>query len=242
MKNELPIRIRRNFSFSMLEVRHMLIIVAILALFLGFDDGRPDFVLPLWLWNMFTAFLIVLLSVMLHLTMIKIVALFKGYPVKFKMFLYGIGGGALFGLASLGRLPLFAPYELEFSLHEGYRLGRWRMRMNYNEMATAAIAGPLMSLIMAIFFKLLYQINPSFVILNAIRMNVFLAVGTMLPIPKIPGGHVIYSSIGYYAFAMTLVCGIGISLMFINVIPALLFGIGIAVMAGLAIFFKYDYH
>ena len=69
-------------------------------------------------FNLVTSFVIVLLAIIVNLSAIKLIAILKGFILEIKLFVYGLAGGALLGFASIGRLVIFAPFELVFKMYK----------------------------------------------------------------------------------------------------------------------------
>ncbi|RLE42265.1 hypothetical protein DRJ48_03870 [Candidatus Woesearchaeota archaeon] len=239
--SELSARIRKYFLFKRSELKGFVIAALVMGFVLGFDDGQPEFVLSYWLFNLVNSILIAGLAVLVNISAQKVASLAKGYLLEFKLFLYGLAGGVVMGLASLGRVVLFAPFELVFVHHEGLRLGRFRYGLNYFEMGTVAATGPLASLMLAILFRYLYTLHPSFVLMNAVRMNALLAIGTMLPIPKSIGSYVFYANLTLYTIVFSLVTFIGLLLLIAPLGKAILIGLELAIFVSMIYFIRYEY-
>ncbi len=238
---ELKSRVKHYLKFSKSELRDIIVIAVAMAVILGFDDGRESFSLLPWTFNLLNCFLISLLALIVFMLPIKLLAIAKGYIVEFRQYLWGFVGGILIGLASIGKLVLFNPFELIFTHHEGLRLGRFRYGLNYFEMAVISIMGPLANLLLAVLFKLVYSVHPSFAVLNAIRLNVMFAIATLLPIPKTAGSYVFFGGRTLFVFVFTLVFGLGIALLFLSFWPSLLIGLGFCLLLTIIYFVAVEY-
>jgi hypothetical protein len=212
-----------------------------IGLILGFDDGRERFRLFYWVFNLAISVCIALVAILVHMLPIKLLAISKGYLVEIKQYIWGIVGGVMVGLASIGKAVLFSPFELVFHHHEGMRLGRFRYGLNYFDMGLTALMGPLANLLLAIVFKGVYSVNPSVAALNAMRLNVMYAAATMLPIPKTPGSYVFFGSRVLFILGLTLILGVGISLFFWPLWLAVAAGAGTSALLTIVYFIAFEY-
>ena len=239
--SEVKIRIKTHFSFSKSELRWIIITVLLMGIVLGFDDGLPKFEPSHWLFNLFNSILIAFLGVMTHISFQRVASLAKGYLLEFRPLNFGLLGGLVFGLATLGKFVFFVPFELVFKHHEGLRLGRFRYGLNYFEMATVAITGPLSNLLLAVIFKAFFMSRPSFVLFNAVKFNVLFAIATLLPVPKAPGSYLLMGQPFLFFATLALVLPLGLLLVFMPLSQALLIGLLVAIMASIWFFVRYEY-
>ena len=56
------------------ELKHSIWIIVILTLIFGFNDGRDNFVLSSWLYNLFSIFLLVVITILAHMIGAKLAA------------------------------------------------------------------------------------------------------------------------------------------------------------------------
>ncbi len=238
---ELAARAKAHFGFSKEERRDFIIAILLVGIILGFDDGQPTFELIHWIVNLLACLLIAAFVIFINLGAQRLLALAKGYVLTHKMFVFGTLGGTIIGLASIGKLVLFAPFELVFNQHEGLRLGRFRYGLNYYEMAVTAMMGPLANLLAAIIFKFIYLAIPSFFILNIVKLNVFMAVATMLPIPKLAGSYVFMGNPFLFILVLSLSVVMGLLLFLLPPGWAIVAGGVLSLILATVYFFKLDY-
>jgi hypothetical protein len=239
--SELKARMRKHYAFSKLEFREFLIVAVIVGLALGFDDGQPTFELMHWLVNLAICIGIAFFTVMVHISAQKGMSLLKGYMLEYKLFLYGVLGGALVSLVSFGRIVLFPAFELIFSHHEGLRLGRFRYGLNFFEMATVVMMGPIANFLLAIVLKILYSVFPSFILYNALKLNVLYAIANMLPIPKTAGSYLFFGSPALFFWVFAPITLAGVLVLFVPRWSALAFGLGAGAVVAITYFFKIEY-
>lgn len=234
-------RLKAHLGFGSTELRDYAIASIVLGLVLGFDDGQPSFQLFHWFINLILCLFLAAISLLVHLVVMRAFSLAKGYLLGFRLFISGLGAGAFLGIVSLGRLMLFTPFKLEFSHHEGMRLGRFRHGLNYFEMGLVGIAGCLALIFMAFIFKGIYSVIPSYAFLNAMRLNIMLAIATLLPFPKTPGSYALFGQLSLYVFVLASMILTGGLLFTHSVLYALLVGTLMGAVVGLAYFIKYEY-
>ena len=98
----------------------------------------------------------------------------------------------------------------------GHRLGFFRYGVNYFGQAMVALAGPLFSLILIIFLKMIYAVSPNPLIQKAIMFNVIYTITSMLPIPPLDGSKILFGSRMVYAFLLPAII-IATILMIVNI-------------------------
>ncbi len=110
----------------------------------------------------------------------------------------------LFAFASRGKIPFAITGTFIIAVNTLYRVGRKYIRLTELEEAKIALAGPIASILFAIFLKFLsiiFSINLDV----AIKINLVLAIFNMLPIPNIDGGRIFFGSKGMYIFNLVFI-------------------------------------
>ena len=223
---DIAYNIRKYYKFDNNEIKALLITVFVISFLLSFKSwGTTAFNVKEGLINLISAFLIVLLGMLAHVSLQRIYAYKLGYLVKYQNFLYGILGGLVLCFASNGNLYFLAPGHVTIKHMPRLRLGEFRYGLNLWEYSKIAFAGPLASIVLAMFFKAFAFLgNP--LIEKAVFINVVIALFSMVPLPNTDGLDVFYGSRIFYVFGLGLIIGIAISLF-------LLQGIWLAIALGL---------
>ena len=214
---DLTDKIRRYYKFTPHELRGLIIAILIVAFIISFKEwGTASFDPAAGFYNLFNAILIVALSILVHDAGQRIWGLAIGYRIEFRMWLFGLIFALVIALLRNGRLWFIVPSG--FLLHHiaGHRLGFFRYGVNYFGQAMVALAGPLFTLMLIIFFKVLYVFFPNPLIQKAIIFNVIYAITCMLPIPPLDGRKIYFGSRMLYAFVLPAIIAATI-LMVVNV-------------------------
>ena len=194
-------KIRRYYKFTSYEVRGLFISILAIAFIISFKEwGSSGFNPTEGFFNLFNAILIVALSILVHDAGQRIWGLAIGYRIEFRMWTFGLVAALALAFVSNGSIWLIVPGS--FMLHHlaGHRLGFFRYGINYVGQAMVALAGPLFTLMLIIFLKVLYVFSPNLLIEKAIMFNVVYAITSMLPIPTLDGGKIFFGSRMIYAF------------------------------------------
>lgn len=226
---------KKYSSLEKKEITAIIIGSAVLALIIGLDDGSPEFVMGYWLRNLFNCFLIVLLALIVKQIAQRATSTAVGFKPEYKPWLYGLGIGIILALASKGKLWFLAPGGIVVYHLAGHRLGTFRYGLNYWPLGIIGLMGPVSSLILAIFFKVMLGVFPqNALILLALKFNLYFAGFSMLPIPPLDGTHLFFASRMVYAFAFGTIIALCFALFYLPIIWALpiglLVGIGAVVL------------
>lgn len=197
-------KIKRYYKFSTHELRGLAISTLVIAFIVSFNDWGPGstFVPSIGIFNFFNAILIVALSILVHDAGQRLFGLVLGFKLEFKMWSFGLIFGLLLAFVSVGRIWLIVPGGFMLHLMSGHRLGWFRYNINYFGMGMVALAGPLFTLMLIIFLKILYAFFLNPLLLLAIRFNVIYAITSLLPIPPLDGSKIYFGSRMLYAFAL----------------------------------------
>lgn len=224
--------IKKYYGFKSEEVRAIAVGVLVCAFVLSSyvlfteyptaSEGWRDF----WV-TLFNSLLIVLLSFLVHISAQRIMALFSGFKVEYRLWIYGLGMAFILAIVSRGKLWFIVPGGIIVYHMTGHRLGSFRYGLNFWPLGLVGLAGPLGSVFLAIFFKLLLSFAPAnILLLKAMKFNIWYALLTMLPIPPLDGSHMFFSSRLMYIFMYGFIIGLCLSLILIkSVIVSLLLGI-----------------
>lgn len=234
--------IRKYYGFKPEEIRAIVVGVIVIAFAISFDEwGIDKFDLMYGLRNLFNAILIVLLSFLVHISAQRIVALFCGFKVEYRPWIYGLALALILAVVSRGNLWFIAPGGIVVYHLTGHRLGSFRYGLNFWPLGLTGISGPIGSVFLAIFFKLLLCLAPANVLLQkAMVFNIWYALLTMLPIPPLDGSHMFFSSRLMYVFVYGFIIGLCISLYFFNVLIALLLGLLLGIILWQASYWLFE--
>ena len=224
-------KIKKYYNFTKFEIRGFIIAALALAFIISFRDwGADKFDLGIGLFNFFVAISIVAMSILVHDAGQRIWGLAIGYKIEFKLWSPGIILGLIVAFISNGRFWLIIPGT--FLLHHlaGHRLGFFRYGINFIGQAMTALAGPLFTLILIIFLKIMHAFFPNPFLQKAIMFNVIYNITSMLPIPLLDGGKIFFGSRMIYAFAMPAMIAVTILMIvpisvFYAIVLSLLIGI-----------------
>ena len=197
-------KIRNYYKLSSHEIRGLIISIIVIAFIVSFNAWGPGstFVPSIGLFNFFNSILIVTLSILVHDTGQRLWGLAIGYRVEFKMWTYGLIFALALAFVSAGKIWLIVPGGFMLHLIAGHRLGWFRYNINYFGLGMVALAGPLFTLMLIIFLKVLYVFFQSPLILLAIKFNAIYVITSLLPIPPLDGSKIYFGSRMLYAFAL----------------------------------------
>ncbi len=227
--------IRTYYSFSRKELTNMAFLAIAAAFMISFRDwGGETFDAAAGFRNLFDAFLISALAIVVHESAHKIYALHHGYAAEHKPWHMAVIFGLLLTLVTNGHLYYFGFGVLVYHL-AGDRLGRFRYQMNMKDVGLISVAGPLANLLLAIIFKAGYIATGSALAEKAFLINIWFAIFNMLPLPWVDGGNLFFSGRIMYMFFAAFVGVVSLFLFFSEsiLVPVLM---GVIVSAALAIF------
>lgn len=234
--------IRKYYKFTGEELRAIAAGVIVLAIAISFNQwGVDKFDLGYGLINLFNAALVVLLSFIVHLSAQRVMALFSGFKVEYRLWMYGLGLALVLAVVSRGRLWFILPGGIVVYHMTGHRLGSFRYGLNFWPLGLVGMAGPVASVFLAIFFKILLYISPANALLMmAMKFNIWYALLTMLPIPPMDGSHMFFASRLSYVFVYGFIIGLSLSLMFLSITLSLLLGLILAAGLWLASYVLFE--
>jgi len=196
-------KIKRYYKFTHYELRGLIISILAVAFIISFKNwGTAAFDFGEGIFNFLNAILIVALSILVHDAGQRLWALAAGYRVEFKLWTFGLILSLVVAFLSNGNLWLIITSG--FMLHHiaTHRLGWFRYGINYFGQAMVALAGPLFTLMLLIFLKILSAFSPNPLLHKAIIFNAVYAITSMLPIPPLDGSKIYFGSRMLYAFAL----------------------------------------
>ncbi|MBD3313376.1 hypothetical protein GF345_02955 [Candidatus Woesearchaeota archaeon] len=220
--------IKKYYGFDKDELKGIVVAVLVLAFIVSFDDwGVEKFEFFYGLKNLFNSMLIVLLSFLVYLSAQRITAIKSGFKAEWRVWTYGLLIGLVLVFVSRGKLWFLAPGGVIVYHMAGHRICGFRYGLNYWPLGMSAIMGPLACAVLAIIFNLLLGVFPENSLLEkAMRVNIWLAIINMLPIPPLDGSNLFFATRMVYVFLLGLVLGTLIPLLFsIHILYSLLIGL-----------------
>ncbi len=203
---------KRYYAFSREELKWLVISILLMGLIVGFNDGREKFELQYWLANLLLSLIAVTVAVFAHETAHRITGLEQGYKTTFKPFFYGLLAGLILSIISYGKIIFLAYGNAFINIIEKHRLGYFRYQLGYFHYGTVSIMGPLINIVLAIFFKTIPFI-PQPLADKLVLVNIILALTMMLPIPGTDGLPILFASRWVYFLSYGAMTGISIFLL-----------------------------
>ena len=209
-------KIKRYFTFNIEELKAIGIGSLVIGLMFALREWQNasfgDFI---------SSVIVVLISLVFHLSVQKIAGLHAGFGVEFKVWWMGLMIGFVLTFITRGSIWwIVFPGGIVFTMLARHRLGMFRYGMNYWPMGIVAFAGPIASIIFGTIFKNinLYILGNSVPFFDKLFIfNLVLAACQMLPIPPLDGHYMFYASRSAYAFLLAtiviyvvLVLGLGV--------------------------------
>ncbi len=204
--------VKKYFVFNRTEIRDIIVTVLILGFMFSFRQwGIEKFNPNAGIQNLISALLIVALALLVHVSAQRMYALSKGFQVEYKMWIYGLLIALVICFVTRGYAVLVIPGGIMMYALEGHRLGKWRYQMSYKDLGIVSLIGPLSNIVLAILFKLMLIVAPGHILLTkALAVNLWFAVFTILPIPRLDGLNIFYSGrmTWVFVFAGTVVASL----------------------------------
>ena len=202
-------KIKRYFRLNEKELRGFLITTFVLALCLSFRQwGYGNKVnIAVGLVNLLNAFLITLLAMLVHVSAQKIYALELGYSVEYEMWIFGLILAFLLTILTNGYFFFIAVGGFYLHFLKGHRLGYFRYGLNYFTLGLIAFMGPLANILLALLFRYLSFMSSSPLIHEAVLINIYFALFSLIPIPPLDGAKIFYASRYLYFFSAGLIIG-----------------------------------
>lgn len=180
--------LRKYFSFSRAELLQIFWTSLAFAFILTFRKWGvgSDFDAVDGIKNLVLALIIVLLSMIAHVSLQKAVAIRLGYKATYSYWFNGILICVFLAFLSFGFLIFILPGAVMIEHVPSLRLGKFRYGTNLKDIARVALAGPIAHILLILLLGLLFfSSGKSDMLFSLILINLLLAIYSMLPIPKI---------------------------------------------------------
>ena len=234
----------RRIELTKKEWIHLSIATLVLGFVFSFKEwGATNFDVYIGLRNLFIAVIAAFLALFLHELAHKIAARklyakteFRTWSIKrvsFKRsgllkreFPLGIVLSLFFVFLSNGKITLATLETSTIDENPIFRTRKKFSHLTHKEIALIALAGPLLSLFLAILFKALFFTNP--LISKFVAINTWLAICSMLPLPRLDGLKIAMGSLPLYILSILFFAATLILISYLNFIAAIIIAIVIA--------------
>lgn len=201
-------KVHKYYPFTQLEIRNIMITIIIIGFMYGFNDGRPEFNLALYSYNMVVSMGIAAITMLVFLSGQRFAGLSAGYRVEFQMWWAGLILALIITFITRGYV--WIPIAGGMMLHHmsGHRLGFFRYGLNMLDNGIIASCGALACVIFATIVKqtAIWTGFGALPIINKIYwFALVFAVVNMLPIPPLAGSKLLYNSRLPYVFIFAFI-------------------------------------
>lgn len=214
--HELVDRIKRHFGFEIKEIIALIGSILITTFVLGFRAPGAE-TTQAWLANLVLTFIITAISVSLHVCILKIRALTKGYQLKYVFGKYSSLVSLLVVFFSNGLIPFFSPGTFMTKTMKRYRIGQFPPGFNVEELGFIGLFGSMSSLGIAFIFKFIRYfpgLENNAIIQKIIVVNILIGIMSFLPLPEFNGFYLMFWSFLKYIFSIVLVIVLGLLIYF----------------------------
>ena len=183
--------LKQNFSYTRKEIIEMLWTSLAFAFILSFRQWGigPKANLGAGIGNTFIAMIFVMIAMLAHVSLQKVVAIRLGYKATYSYWLNGLLFAVLLAFLTAGYsgyIGFIFPGAIMIEHVATLRLGKFRYGKNLKDIARVAMAGSVAHILMVMVLGIFYfALGRNEVVLSFIIVNLFLAIYSMLPIPKI---------------------------------------------------------
>jgi len=108
-------------------------------------------------------------------------------------------------LISNGLFIIPLGYGAQYELLARQRLGKFRYGLNFWSMAMISMTGVAALFLLALLFKALTLYNPAYLFTQGIRVNLLIAIFSMLPLSPMIGTYLFFASRKAYVFLLSLI-------------------------------------
>lgn len=236
-------KIKRYFPFSASELKSIIISIIILILIVGFNDGSKEFNTTNWIINFFTWGIIVTISFLVKQTGHRLLGLFYGFRVEYKLWWYGILISLALTIVTRGKLWVLLTGGIMIHHMKVHRLGWFRYGTNMRAFSMIALAGPVANILFATLiktFQIWFHLFPadSILVQDIYLFNLALAAFSLLPFPPLDGSRIMFDSRLIYVFTFVAFASYAIFAYF--KIYSYLLAIIVAIIAWLFYYTKFE--
>ena len=215
-------KLRRYGAFSSKEIKGLVLTTIVLAFIFSFRNwGTETFDIGFGIANFILAIIIVGIAIYVHEMAHRMIALRFGYRIEYKTWIFGLIGGLLLTFLTNGNILFIAPGTM-LVYHLGvHRLGQPYYALNYRAMGWIGMAGPLANVFLALIAKaLLFLPIGSGFLEEFMRINLWIAIFSMIPIPPFNGAKTFFGSRYIYILVTGFILAIAYLLFTFDVLAA----------------------
>lgn len=183
--------LKEYFRFSGKELREIIwtsIAYALILTFRQWGIGKTVDI-QAGISHLIIALIFVFLAMYAHVSLQKIVAIRLGYTATYQYWLNGLLFCVVLAFLTNGAsgvIGLILPGAITVQLVPKLRLGKFRFGVNLKDVARIGMAGSIAHILLVMIFGFFYfYAGRSDIVFTFMVINLFLAVYSMLPIPKI---------------------------------------------------------
>ncbi|MBN2142941.1 hypothetical protein JW711_06460 [Candidatus Woesearchaeota archaeon] len=187
--HEISARLERHFRFSSTEKYQLAITSFVAAFGLTLSNGWgvfnliPDQTAVAYVVNLVIVFIMMFISLYIHFSAQKIMALKLGYRSDYNYWLNGFLISTFICFITFGYFPLFFTGTTHTDTVKKIRMGRFRFGVMHKDMGYIAFAAPFASMMVAMLLSFLYVPTENPLIFAFIVVNLLIAIYSLLPIP-----------------------------------------------------------
>ncbi len=202
---------KRGWQLQPSEFRGLLLTVFVIAFIVSFWSwGVESFDWGVGIRNFFFFLLVVAVSMFVHEASHRAVAAWLGYRSEFKAWIAGLVVSVVFVFVfgNVWSFPIFlAPGYLVIRLMPYHRIGMYPSGLNHKHIGWIAMSGAVGNMLLAIILKSVYSYLPFDWLFSFVKINIWLALFDMIPIPPFNGSKTFFGSRFIYVFVLGSMIG-----------------------------------
>jgi hypothetical protein len=235
-------RIKEFFSFDKKEAKQLISASLALGFVFSFVEWvKMPFSFSSGIIALANAALVVLFSLLVRVSIQKVVALYRGYKLKYEAWPLGLAIAFFIAFLMNGQYVYFAvPGAITLAVIEHLRVGKRRQSVMQSDTAFVAFTGIAVSLLLALIFKAISGPLSNQGIDLFVLVNLWMAVSSVLPIPPLDGFKIFYYSRMFSVFSIILVIASAVTLVSCTPLAGLIMAFSIAVFFAAVYFIIFE--
>jgi len=204
-------KIRRHFWFSKEELGAFVFAVLTMGFVVSWDRwGGDSFNAVLGLKNLILGIVAMGVVVFIHHAAQRIYALNRGFKIEHRLWWHGFLIGLILVMVSGGKIKFLAATYGIVSVLRPHRIGKHRFGPNLYSLKSVMIVGPIANVVFAILVHGLISAGLDIPLLHDLFIfNIWFALCNLLPVPKLDGAYVLYSSRPLYVSVFAIIAAYG---------------------------------